>query len=104
MAFYLVKAKPKSNINDLRYDLDHGMIHTLIPFGKSLQHSLENAMWDDDGEHVLWIEEDYCSPPLAMEKEAVLDRYFDNIKVESVSSEQEGWNRIKDKPIFWSTG
>jgi hypothetical protein len=60
-------------------------------------------MRDDDGEHVLWVEEDYCSPPLAMEKEAVLDRYFDDIKVESVSSEQEGWDRIKDKTIFWNT-
>jgi hypothetical protein len=43
MAFYLVKAKPKSNIADLRYDIAHGMIHTLIPFGKSLQHILENV-------------------------------------------------------------
>ena len=52
------------------------MIHTLIPFGKSLQYSLENARLDDDdddGEFAVWIEEDYCSPPLAMEKEAVLD-------------------------------
>jgi len=51
------------------------MIHTLIPFGKSLQYSLENARLDDDddGEFAVCIEEDYCSPPLAMEKEAVLD-------------------------------
>jgi hypothetical protein len=100
MAFYLVKAKPKSNIADLRYDIAHGMIHTLIPFGKSLQYSLENARLDDD-DYAVWIEEDYCIPPLAMEKETVLDRYFDNIKVEAVSSEEEGWNRIKDKRLFW---
>jgi hypothetical protein len=49
----------------------------------------------------VWIEEDYCIPPLAMEKETVLDRYFDNIKVEAVSSEEEGWNRVKDKRLFW---
>ena len=103
MAFYLVKAKPKANIADLRYDIDHGMIHTLIPFGKSLQYSLENARLDDDGEYAVWIEEDYCSPPLAMEKEAVLDRYFDDIRVDVVSSQEEGWKKIKDKQLFWKT-
>ena len=36
-----------------------------------------------------------------MEKEAVLDRYFEDIKVEVVPSEMEGWNRIKDKQSFW---
>ena len=34
MAFYLVKSKLKNNIVNLRYDIDHGIIHTLIPFGK----------------------------------------------------------------------
>jgi len=100
MTFYLVKAKPKSNIADLRYDIDHGMIHTLIPFGKSLHYSLENARLDYD-DYAVWIEEDYCTPPLAMEKEAVLDRYFEDIKVEVVPSEMDGWNRIKDKRLFW---
>jgi hypothetical protein len=27
----------------------------------------------------MWIEEDYCSPPLAMERKVVLDRYFDDV-------------------------
>jgi hypothetical protein len=34
MAFYLKKSNLKDNIVDLRYDIDQGMIHTLIPFGK----------------------------------------------------------------------
>ena len=29
----------------------------------------------------LWIEEDYCNPPLAMERESVIDRYFEDITV-----------------------
>jgi hypothetical protein len=33
---------------------------------------------------MIWSEEDYCSPPLAMEREAVLDRYFTDIKVEGI--------------------
>jgi hypothetical protein len=29
----------------------------------------------------MWIEEDYCSPPLPMERESVLDQYFNDIEV-----------------------
>ena len=47
------------------------------------------------------MEEDYCSPPLAMERASVLDRYFDDITVESVGSEEEGWNRMEGKPRLW---
>ena len=32
----------------------------------------------------MWVEEDYCSPPLAMGRELLLDRYFDDITVERV--------------------
>jgi hypothetical protein len=44
------------------------------PFGQALQYSLENARIDTENrDYALWIEEDYCSPPLAMEREGVLD-------------------------------
>ena len=33
-----------------------------------------------------------------MERESVLDRYFDDITVERVKSEEDGWNKIQDKP------
>ena len=100
MTYYEVRAKPKENIHELRYDMDHGMIHTLIPFGKSLQYSLENAKLDNN-ENAIWIEEDHCSPPLAMEREAVLDRYFTDIEIQVIESEQEGWDRLKDKKSLW---
>jgi hypothetical protein len=48
----------------------------------------------------MWVEEDCCSPPLAMEKESVLDRYF---AVERVKSEDEGWDKIQDKPLLWKS-
>jgi hypothetical protein len=32
----------------------------------------------------------------------VLDRYFNDIAVLRVESEEEGWNRIKDKPSLWN--
>jgi hypothetical protein len=36
-----------------------------------------------------------------MERKSVLDRYFDDIIVERVGSEDEGWNKIDDKPSLW---
>ena len=101
MALYLVSAKPKKELTDLRKEMDSGKISKLRPFGQALQHSLENARIDNKDGYALWVEEDYCSPPLAMERESVLDRYFNNITVERVESEEEGWNRINDKPRLW---
>jgi hypothetical protein len=34
-------------------------------------------------------------------RESVLDRYFDNITVDRIESEQEGWRSINDKPQLW---
>ena len=104
MAFYLVKARPRMDLlESLHGELSSGKISKMRPFGKSLQYSLKNARIDtEDGNSALWIEEDYCSPPLAMEREAVLDQYFNDITVEKVRSEKEAWNRINDKPRLWS--
>jgi hypothetical protein len=33
-----------------------------------------------------------------MERESVLNQYFNDIAVLHVESEEEGWNRIRDKP------
>ena len=35
-----------------------------------------------------------------MERETVLDRFFDNIKAEVVSSEEYGWSIIRDRQPF----
>ena len=43
----------------------------------------------------------YCSPPLAMEREALLDQYFDDISVEKVKEPLRGWERIRGKPLLW---
>lgn len=53
-------------------------------------------------DYALWVEEDYCSTPFAMERESVLDQYFNDIAVLRVESEGEGWNMIKDKPSLWN--
>ena len=103
MAFYLVKARPRMDLlESLREELSSGEISRMRPFGKSLQYSLENARIDtEDSNFALWVEEDYCSPPLAMEREAVLNQYFNDIIVEKVESEKEAWSRLKDKTRLW---
>jgi hypothetical protein len=100
MALYMVKAIPRKELlEDLQKDLSSGKISKMRPFGQTLQYSLENARVDNaNPDYALWIEEDYCSPPLAMERESVLDQYFSNITVQRVESEEEAWNTINDKP------
>jgi hypothetical protein len=103
MTFYLVRAKArKERLETLRDELTSGKIARMRPFGHALQNSLENARVDTENrDYAVWIEEDYCSPPLAMERESVLDRYFSEIAVERVESEEQGWNSIDDKPRLW---
>jgi hypothetical protein len=101
--FYLVRARPKKELlKDLDEMRSSREIARMRPFGEALQYSLDNAKIDDENpEYALWIEEDYCSPPLAMERASVLDRYFSNITTKSVESEEEAWNSLKDKPPLW---
>ena len=97
MAHYLVRAKPKSErLPELYARLGENAFINLRPFGKALTHSLKEARTQPDGTAV-WEEEDYCSPPLAEERAAVLDTYFDEIRVEQVNA-GEGWKRIEPLP------
>jgi hypothetical protein len=97
MAHYLVRAKPKpERLAELHRQLHGNAFIDLRPFGKALTYSLTEARTESDGTAV-WEEEDYCSPPLAQERAAVLDGYFDEIKVEQVNA-GEGWKQIKGLP------
>ncbi|WP_233553864.1 hypothetical protein [Halococcus sp. IIIV-5B] len=63
--------------------------------------SLNDLRFDPETGEALWVEEDYCTPPLAMERE-VLDQYFDDlIIVEADVNETEGWERIEEYPLLW---
>ena len=79
--------------------LDRKAFTDLSPFGRALARSLEGARREDDSTAV-WEEEDYCSPPLAQERDAVLDDYFEGIEVERVE-EGEGWQRIESLPSLY---
>jgi hypothetical protein len=99
MAHYLVRAEPKEEkLPELRAELDRDAFIGLRPFGRALSRGLNGARVDNAT--AVWEEEDYCSPPLAQEREAVLDAYFDQIEVEEVD-EGQGWERIESLPSLF---
>lgn len=101
MAFYLVRARPKpERMEELRMRLRQKEFLAMQPFGRALTKTLENARRDPVTGGAVWEEEDYCTPPLAMERAAVLDRYFDDLRVEPVR-EGEGWQRIAEWLSLW---
>lgn len=101
MAYYLVRAKLKGELKkELRSRLDRQEFQSMRPFGVALAKGLAGARRDPATGEAVWEEEDYCSPPLAMERDAVLDRYFDDLRVEAVR-EGEGWRRIAGLPSLW---
>jgi hypothetical protein len=97
MAFYLVSAVPKrGRLDELQQRLARAEFMSLRPFGRTLSASLAKARIRKDGVAV-WEEEDYCRPPLAEERAAVLDDYFHDLRVEPVA-EGEGWSKIESLP------
>ncbi len=102
MAHYLVRAKPMDEkLVALKAMIDAGEIKPMRPFGNTLHHSLAHARLASNGEAV-WEEEDYCSPPLRMERAAVLDAFFTELRVEKVRA-GEGWERIENLSSLWKS-
>ena len=100
MAHYMVRARPiQELLPELQELLASGEIDVMRPFGGSLQYSLENARRQDK-DWAIWEEEDYCTPPLAQERAAVLDRYFTDLTVQNVSR-GEGWEQLEELPPLW---
>jgi hypothetical protein len=96
MAHYLVRARAKpETLGELADRLAADAFVGLEPFGRALTAGLRGARVD--GDRAAWEEEDYCSPPLAQERAAVLDAYFEGIAVEPVAK-GEGWRRIQALP------
>ena len=97
MAHYLVTAKPKpERLKDLLANLRKKAYASMRPFGRTLTYSLESARLREDG-YATWEEEDYCSPPLAQERAAVLDEFFKELDVTRVQ-EGTGWKKIESLP------
>ncbi len=103
MTFWLVKARAKvEKLGELRRRLDSGEISKMRPFGESLAEGLRNARIREKDGYALWEEEDYCHPPLAQEREAVLDDYFNDITVEDIGNPGNGWKRVEKLTPLWS--
>ena len=98
MAHYLVRAKPKNNLAELRTQLDEGRIQVLRPFGGEMQQCLLNARIDAEG-YATWEENCFCTPPLKQERE-VLDKYFTELTTQTLQK-GEGWSQISDLPSLW---
>ena len=97
MAHYLVSAVPRTDrLDELRARLTRDEFLALQPFGRALTKSLRDTRIREDGSAV-WEEEDYCRPPLAEERAAVLDAYFDDLKTQTVR-QGTGWRQIGDLP------
>jgi len=100
MAYYLVQAKLKGDsLTELRSRLDGGEIRQMQPFGRALQYSLDSARIEKP-DWAVWEEEDYCNPPLAQERAAVLDTYFTDLSVELVE-QGKGWEQVASLPKLW---
>lgn len=96
MAFWLISATPRSGrMDELAAALHERRFLGLRPFGAALSAGLAGARLS--GGQAFWEEEDYCDPPLAEERAAVLDSYFTGIEVEEVERGQ-GWKRIASLP------
>jgi hypothetical protein len=97
VAWYLVRARIRPDcMAELEARLEAKAFLEQRPFGPALTHALENARLEGP-DAAAWEEEDYCTPPLAQEREAVLDEYFRDIRVESVR-QGEGWRSIRSLP------
>ncbi len=100
MAYYLVTASPKEELlEELREKLARNEFVGLKPFGRALSSSLRRARKLPNG-RAIWEEEDYCRPPLAAERTAVLDRYFEGVSTEEVV-EGSGWALIGALPAMF---
>jgi hypothetical protein len=101
MAYYLVTATPRRDLlEELAQKLAEDAFVGMQPFGQALTKGLQGARALEDG-RAIWEEEDYCSPPLAMERAAVLDRYFTAIEVRRVQ-EDAGWAEIERLPRLFA--
>ena len=101
MAYYLVRAYlSDQNVRELQTRLEQEEFLGLQPFGKSLTKGLSGMRRLPDG-RVAWEEEDYCTPPLRMEREAVLDAYFTDLQVERMQAD-EGWAQLAELPLVFA--
>ena len=75
--------------------LTDGTVAAQRPDGSEIVASMERAVVNADGQ-VEWSELCYCSPPLAHERETVLDLHFADIRTEPT----EAYERYEGQPFM----
>lgn|SRR5690606_28130440 len=104
MADYIVRARLKpARAAELRERLAEGAFDHMMPFGPGLADALERAHRDPETGEAVWEVRCFCTPPLAAERKAILDHYFDQITTQEVTRGQ-GWQQLHDLPSLWESG
>lgn len=86
---YKVKARlEQGKAGEFYKKLTDGTIQAQKPDGPSIIDGMNRAVIDASG-LVIWSEECYCDPPLAHERETVLDFYFSEIVTEEIDDYEE---------------
>ncbi len=86
---YKVKARFKEeSAGEFHSKLLDGTIASQEPDGPEMVDSMNRAVVKESGE-IEWSEQCYCKPPLAHERQTVLDDYFDDISTEVIEAYQE---------------
>ncbi len=86
---YKVNARFKEgSAAEFQRKLLDGTIADQKPDGQEIVDSMNRAVVKESGE-IEWSELCYCNPPLAHERQTVLDNHFDDISTEAIESYQE---------------
>ena len=87
---YKVKARFKEeSAAEFRRKLLDGTIASQKPDGPEMVDSMHRAVVKESGE-IEWSELCYCNPPLAHERQTVLDHHFDDISTKIIDGYQPG--------------
>ena len=93
---YHVRARFRtSTAEEFRRTLLDGTIASQQPDGQEMVDSMNRAVVTASGD-VEWSELCYCQPPLAHERQTVLDHYFDNI----TTAETAGYQELEGRPFM----
>jgi hypothetical protein len=102
MAYYVVRARPRHDrLTELYVCLETGAFERVDGVGTALSSSLLDARFEPSTKEAVWEVEDYCDPPLARERNVILDRYFTRFRFERVHPSM-GWIEIDDFPLLWT--
>ncbi len=86
---YKVKARFKEDsASEYCRKLLDGTIASQKPDGPEMVESMNRAVVKESGE-IEWSEQCYCNPPLAHERQTVLDHHFYDISTEVIDGYQE---------------